>query len=74
MTTAKIPALVLIVAGVLGLAYGGFAYTNDRQDIQIGSMSMTVSERRTVPIPLWAGIGAVLLGTGLLLGEAKKRG
>jgi hypothetical protein len=40
--------------------------------MQVGSMSLTMDERRTVPIPLWAGIAAVLLGTGLLLVPAKK--
>lgn len=39
----------------------------------MGSMSVTMNERRTVPIPLWAGIAAVLLGAGLLLVPAKKR-
>lgn len=72
MSAAKIAAIALIVAGVLGLAYGGFTYTNDRQEFRMGSMSMTVNEHRTVPIPLWMGITAILLGTGLLLVPAKK--
>lgn len=72
MNAAKIAAIVLIVVGVLGLAYGGFTYTNDQQEIRMGSMSMTVSDHRTVPIPLWAGIAAVLLGTGLLLVPPKR--
>ena len=73
MNAAKIAAIALIVVGVLGLAYGGFTYTNDRQEITMGSMSMTVDQHRTVPIPLWAGIAAVLLGTGLLLVPPRKR-
>lgn len=72
MSTAKIVAIALIVVGVLGLAYGGFTYTNDRQEIRMGSMSMTLDQHRTVPIPLWAGITAVALGAGLLLVPAKK--
>ena len=72
MSTAKIAAIALIVVGVLGLAYGGFTYTNDRQEIRMGSMSMTLDQHRTIPIPLWAGITAVVLGAGLLLVPAKK--
>ena len=72
MNATKIAAIALIVIGVLGLAYGGFTYTNDRQEIRIGSMSMTMDQHRTVPIPLWAGITAVVLGAGLLLLPAKK--
>ena len=72
MSATKIAALVLIVAGIVGLAYGGFTYTNDRQEIQMGSMSLTIDQHRTVPIPLWAGIAATLLGTGLLLVPARR--
>ncbi len=67
MSATKIVAIALIVAGALGLAYGGLTYTKNRQDIHVGSMSMTVSEHRTLPIPLWAGIAAVLVGAGLLV-------
>lgn len=72
MTPVKLAAIVLIIAGVLGLVYGGFTYTNDRQEISMGSMSMTVDQHRTVPVPVWAGVAAVLLGAGLLLVPAKK--
>jgi uncharacterized membrane protein YidH (DUF202 family) len=72
MSTAKSVAIALIVIGVLALAYGGFTYTNDHQEMRVGSMSMTMSERSTIPIPLWAGIAAVVLGTGLLLVPARK--
>jgi drug/metabolite transporter (DMT)-like permease len=72
MSPTKIAAIILIVVGVVGLAYGGFTYTSDRQEIRVGSMSMSVDQHRTVPVPLWAGITAVLLGAGLLLVPAKK--
>ena len=72
MNASKMAAVALIFVGVLGLAYGGFTYTSDRHEMQVGSMSVTMNEKRTVPIPLWAGIAAVLLGTGLLLVPAKK--
>ncbi len=72
MNAAKIVAIVLIAVGVIGLTYGGLTYTKDRQEISLGSMSMTVSDKRTIPIPLWAGVAAIVLGAGLLLAPASK--
>jgi drug/metabolite transporter (DMT)-like permease len=66
MNAIKIAAIALIVAGVLGLAYGGFSYTKDTQQAQIGPLELTVQERQTVNIPLWAGVAAIVAG-GLLL-------
>jgi hypothetical protein len=66
MNAIKIAAIALIVAGVLGLAYGGFSYTKDTQQAQIGPLELTVQERQTVNIPIWAGVAAVVAG-GLLL-------
>jgi hypothetical protein len=71
MSTAKLAAIILIVAGAIGLAYGGFSYTSSSQEIGIGSLSVTVDEKRTVPVPVWAGLAAVLLGAGLLVVPAK---
>lgn len=72
MNATRIAGITLIVVGVLGLAYGGFTYTSDRHEMQMGSLSVTMDEKRTVPIPLWAGIAGVLLGTGLLLVPGRK--
>jgi len=66
MNAIKIAAIALIVAGVLGLAYGGFSYTKDTQQAQIGPLELTVQERQTVNIPIWAGVAAIVAG-GLLL-------
>jgi hypothetical protein len=62
----RIAAIVLIVAGLLGLAYGGFSYTKDKTAIKLGPLELSVKEKETVNVPVWAGIGAVVVG-GLLL-------
>jgi hypothetical protein len=72
MNPTKTAGIVLIVAGALGLAYGGFTYTKSSQETQMGPFSMTVKDRQTVAIPIWAGLGAVLVGGVLLLIPAKK--
>jgi len=59
-------AIILLVAGVLALAYGGFSYTRDKTAIKLGPLELSVKERETVNIPVWAGVGAIVVG-GLLL-------
>jgi multidrug transporter EmrE-like cation transporter len=72
MNTVKTIAIVLITAGVLGLAYGGFTYTRGTQETQMGPFSMTFKDRRTVAVPIWLGVGAVIIGAGLLLVPPRK--
>lgn len=69
----KMFGLVLIVAGVLALAYGGFSYTKDTTAVKLGPVELSVKEKETVNIPLWVGVGAVLVG-GLLLVMGSKKG
>jgi multidrug transporter EmrE-like cation transporter len=72
MNSLKIAALVLIVAGVLGLAYGGFSYTRQTHEVKLGPIEMSVQEKQTVNVPVWAGIGAILIGGGLLFFGGRK--
>jgi len=73
MNAIRIAAFVLIIAGVLGLAYGGFTYTEDTHDATIGPIELSVKDRRTVNIPVWAGVGAIVIGGVLLLVGSKTR-
>jgi len=72
MNSLKIAALVLIVVGILGLAYGGFSYTKETHQTKIGPFEMSVNEKETINIPVWAGIGAIVLGGGLLFVGGRK--
>jgi drug/metabolite transporter (DMT)-like permease len=72
MNSSKIVALLLIVAGVLALAYGGFSYTKDTQQAKIGPLELTVKQQQTVNIPVWAGIGAIVIGGALLVLGSRK--
>ena len=67
MNSMKILALVLVVSGVLALAYGGFTYTKESHDAKLGPIEMSVKEREHVNVPMWAGIAAVGAGAALLL-------
>jgi hypothetical protein len=67
MSSTKIIAIVLIVAGVLGLAYGQFSYTKETHDAKVGPIELSVKDKETVNVPVWAGVGAIVIGAGLLL-------
>jgi hypothetical protein len=67
MNAFKLAAVALIVAGTLALAYGSFSYTSDTHEAKLGPHELSLEERKTVNIPVWAGIGAVVFGGGLLL-------
>jgi hypothetical protein len=73
MNAVKLFGIVLLVAGTLGLVYGGFSYTKDTTAVKVGSLELSVKEQKQVNIPLWAGVGAIVVG-GLLLVSTSKRG
>lgn len=72
MNAMKVLAIGLVLAGVLALVYGGFSYTKDTTEVKMGPVELSVQEKKTVNIPIWAGVGALLVG-GLLLVTASKR-
>ena len=72
MNPIKLTAVVLIVAGVLGLLYGGFSYTKDTTVVKLGPIEVTAKEKQTVNVPLWAGVGAIAVGGLLLVAGGKK--
>jgi uncharacterized membrane protein YidH (DUF202 family) len=72
MSSNKIIAIVLIVVGVLGLAYGKFSYTKETHDAKVGPIELSVKDKETVNVPVWAGVGAIVIGAGLLLAGGKR--
>lgn len=72
MNAIKMAAIALIVAGVLGLAYGSFSYTKDTHEAKLGPIQLSVTEKQTVNIPVWAGVSAIVIGGVLLLVGGKK--
>lgn len=72
MNPTRIVAILLIVAGALGLAYGGFSYTKDTTAVKLGPIEFSIKEKQTVSIPVWAGLGAIAAGGLLLLIGGRK--
>lgn len=72
MNSTKIIGIILLVGGVLGLVLGGFSFTKETHKANIGPISMSVEEKQTVNIPLWASIAAIVAGAAVLVVGSKK--
>ena len=72
MKPRQIVALLLIVGGVLALAYRGFSYTKETHEAKIGPLQFSIKEKETVNVPVWAGIGAIGIGVVLLVVGGRK--
>lgn len=71
MSAVKIIAIILIVAGIAGIAYGKFTYTKATHEAKLGPLNLSVKEKKTVNVPLWAGIAVI--GAGVLMLAVPKR-
>lgn len=67
MNVRQIVAVLLIVAGTLGLIYGGFSYTKEKHDLNVGPLKFSLAEKERVNVPVWAGAGSIAIGVILLL-------
>jgi uncharacterized membrane protein len=72
MNAIKMVAIVLIVGGVLGLVYGVFSYTKETHEAKLGPIELSVKDKQTVNVPVWAGVGAIVIGGALLLLGGKR--
>ena len=73
MNAMKVIGIVLIVAGAIALATGGFSYTKETHGAKLGPIELSVKEKQEVNIPMWAGIGAIALGVVLLVAGGRKK-
>ena len=73
MNAMKIVAFALIAGGILALVYGGFTYTKETHETKIGPLVLSITDKETVNVPIWVGVGAIVIG-GLILGFGSKRG
>jgi hypothetical protein len=72
MNAVKIAAVVLIAAGILGLLYGSFSFTKETHEVKLGPIDLSVKEKQTVNVPVWAGVGAIVIGGVLLVFGSRK--
>ncbi|WP_439586653.1 hypothetical protein [Hydrogenophaga sp.] len=72
MNTAKLIGIILIAAGAIGLVYGSFSYTKNTEAVKLGPLELSVKEKETVNVPVWVGVGAIVVGAVLLVMGGKK--
>jgi len=63
--------IVILAAGILALAYGGFSYTRQTHDVKVGALEISLSEKNRVNVPMWAGVVLAVVGGGLLISGKK---
>ena len=73
MKVGTLVGLLLIVAGVIGLVWGGITYTKNRETVGIGPISVTATEKETLPIGPIAGGILLLAGVALVIGTKRAR-
>jgi len=73
MRSMKIAAIVLIVIGVIALAYGGISYTREKKVLDLGPLEATTKTRETIPLPPVLGVAAIAGGVILLVVSGRKR-
>lgn len=72
MSIFKVIAIVLILGGVLGLVYGSFTYPKEKHEAKMGPVEISVKENKTVNIPVWVGVSAIVAGGMLMFVGSKK--
>ena len=72
MNAIRMLGIALILSGALGLAYGSFSWTKQTHEAKVGPIELSLSEQQTVNVPVWAGLGAIVVGGALLLLAGKR--
>ena len=72
MNTVKLVGILLIVAGVLGVVFSTFSFTKETHEAKLGPIELSVKEKQTLNIPVWASVAAIVVGGALLAAGGKK--
>jgi uncharacterized membrane protein len=67
----RIVGVILIVLGLVGLAWGGFTYTTRKKVLDIGPIQATREEHHAVPVPPIAGAIALIGGVVLIAADRR---
>ncbi len=72
MKATTLIGALLIIVGAVSLVYKGFNYTSEETVLQVGSVKATAETEKSVAIPAWAGIVALVAGV-LIIGTGMRR-
>lgn len=69
----RITGIILIVLGVIALAYGGISYTRERTIVDVGPIEARAETRETIPLPPVLGALALIGGVALMIAGSRRR-
>lgn len=72
MKMTRVAGAIVILLGILALIYGGFTYTEETHDADLGFAEIEIQDKERVNIPAWAGIGAIVVGGALVLAGGRR--
>ena len=72
MNSKTITAILLIVVGIIALAYQGFSYTTREKAVDLGPLQIVTEEKHTLPIPPILGGIAIIAGLALMVWNPKR--
>lgn len=72
MNALRLAGIALIAVGILGLVYGSFSFTKETHQAKIGPIELSIKDKQTVNVPVWAGVGAIVIGGALVIFGGKR--
>lgn len=73
MNGLRVVAVLAIVLGALALVYGGFSYTQESTAAKLGPIELKVQEKKSVNVPVWAGLAGIVAGAIVLVGGGRRK-
>ena len=73
MNALTIVGIVLLIIGVVALAYQGISYTTTEKVVDLGPLKVEAKKERTIPLPPVLGGVAVAAGVILMIAGARRR-
>lgn len=70
----KVLGVLLILAGIAGVIYGGFSYTTHKKAVDMGPIQINKTEHHSVPIPPLLGLAGIVVGGVLIFSGRQHAG
>lgn len=70
----KLLGVLLILAGIAAIAYGGFSFTTHKKAVDLGPFQINKAERHSVPVPPILGLAGIAGGALLIFSSSRRAG
>jgi uncharacterized membrane protein YidH (DUF202 family) len=72
MKPLTVIGVILIVVGLVALAYQGITYTTSEKVVDLGPVKVEAKREKTIPLPPYAGVAAVVVGLVLVVVSVRR--